>query len=270
VGRRTIFLFLVVAGCSSTLDTADGGDAAADAHKDSHVVFEATVDEPAPTHTASGRVVDSTGAPWPSARMQICASICYQSTAGTDGTFSMNIGKVDTYAVDATGAATDGRSASRTVYSHLIDQDVVLGDIVVEETGAGQALSAPKDVAIDADLTLLAVDPSALALPAGVTSAYAAGVRVAKAAFPTYDTAGKTVVAMWALNPFSAKSSKPVAVTIKNSFGLAANAKLAMRAVDDTTGLLLAEIPMTVSSDAMTITTDSGGLDRLTWIVLVQ
>ena len=156
------------------------------------------------------------------------------------------------------------------MYSHLIDQDVALGDIVVEETGAGQALTSQKDVAIDADLTLLAVDPSALTLPAGVTSAYAAGVRVAAPAFPSYDVSGKTVLAMWALNPFSAKSSKPIAVTIKNGFGLAANAKLAMRAVDDTTGKLLTEIPMTVSSDALTITTDAGGLDRLTWIVLVQ
>ena len=267
MGPRVIFLALL-AGCSNAPDNAP--DAAADAHHDTHVVYEAAIDEPTPAHTATGRVVDSAGAPWPSARMQICASICYAFTAGSDGTFSASIGQSNTYAVDATGAATDGRSASRTVYSRLIDQDVALGDIVVQETGAGQALSAPKDVAVDADLTLLAVDPSALTLPAGVTSAYAAGVRVASPAFPTYDVSGKTVLAMWALNPFSAKSSKPVAVTIKNGFGLAANAKLAMRAVDDTTGLLLAEIPMTVSSDASTITTDSGGLDRLTWIVLVQ
>lgn len=267
MGPRVIVIAFLL-GCSNAPDTAD---AAVDAHKDNHVVFEATVDEPPPAHMATGRVVDSTGAPWPGARMQICASICYAFTAGSDGSFSANIGKADTYAVDATGAASDGRSASRTVYSRLIDQDVALGDIVVEETGAGQALASPKDVAVDADLTLLAVDPSALTLPAGVTSAYAAGVRVAKPAFPSYDASGKTILAMWALNPFSAKSSKPIAVTIKNDgFGLAANAKLAMRAVDDTTGLLLAEIPMTVSSDAMTITTDSGGLDRLTWIVLVQ
>lgn len=269
MGPRVIFfaVLLVDVACSNTPDTVD---AAVDAHKDNHVVFEATVDEPPPTHTATGRVVDSTGAGWPGARMQICASICYAFTAGNDGTFAASIGPVATYAVDATNAASDGRSASRTVYSRLIDQDVALGDIVVEETGAGQALTSTKDVAVDADLTLLAVDPSAITLPAGVTSAYAAGVRVAKPAFPAYDASGKTILAMWALNPFSAKSTKPIAVTIKNGFGLAANAKLAMRAVDDTTGLLLAEIPMTVSSDATTITTDSGGLDRLTWLVLVQ
>jgi len=269
VGPRTLlFVVVCLAGCSSVQDTTDA--AVADAHHEKAAYDTSTVDEPTPTHMASGRVLDSTGAPWPSARMQICATICYAFTAGSDGTFSANIGKADTYAVDATSAASDGRSASRTVYSHLIDSDVALGDIVVQETGAGQALGSTKDVAIDADLTLLAVDPSALALPAGVTSAYAAGVRVKAPAFPTYDASGKTILAMWALNPFSAKSSKPVAVTIKNGFGLAANAKLAMRAVDDTTGLLLAEIPMTVSSDATTITTDSGGLDRLTWIVLVQ
>jgi len=269
VGPRVIFLLL--AGCSSTPDTTDAAvDAALDAHAKKDVVFESPVDEPAPAHIATGRVVDATGAPWPGARMQICASICYAFTAGNDGTFSASIGKTDTYAVDATNAATDGRTASRTVYARLIDQDVALGDIVVEETGAGQALASTKDVAVDSDLTLLAVDPSALALPAGVTSAYAAGVRVSSSAFPTYDASGKTILAMWALNPFGAQSSKPIAVTIKNGFGLAANAKLAMRAVDDTTGLLLAEIPMTVSSDALTITTDSGGLDRLTWIVLVQ
>jgi hypothetical protein len=268
VGPRVIF-FAVLLGCSSTPDDTTL-DAATDAHKAKDVVFEATVDEPLPTHMATGRVVDSTGAPWPSARMQICASICYAFTAGNDGTFSANIGQVGTYAVDATNAASDGRSASRTVYSRLIDQDVAFGDIVVEETGAGTTLSSTQNVAVDADLTLLAVDPSAITLPAGVTNMYAAGIRVAKPAFPAYDASGKTILAMWALNPFAAKSSKPIAVTIKNSLGLAANAKLAMRAVDDTTGLLLAEIPMTVSSDATTITTDSGGLDRLTWIVLVQ
>jgi hypothetical protein len=268
VGPRVIFLVLLMLACSNAPDTTP--DAAVDAHPKKDVVVDTVVDEPVPAHIATGRVLDATGAPWPDARMQICSSICYAFTAGSDGTFSASIGKTDTYAVDAWNSATDNRTASRTVYSHLIDQDVALGDIVVQETGAGTALGSTKDVAIDADLTLLAVDPAAIALPAGVTSAYAAGVRVKAAAFPTYDAQGKTILAMWALNPFSAKSSKPIAVTIKNGFGLAANAKLAMRAVDDTTGLLLAEIPMTVSSDALTITTDSGGLDRLTWIVLVQ
>jgi hypothetical protein len=265
---RVTFLLLAVAACSST--SPDTTDAAVDVHHEKPV-SETSVDELPPAHIATGRVIDASGAPWPNARMQICASICYAFTAGADGTFSSAIGKTDTYAVDATSAANDGRTASRTVYSRVIDQDVALGDIVVQETGTGISLSsAAIDVAVDADLTLLAVDPTALALPAGVTSAYAAGVRVKAPAFPAYDVSGKTILAMWALNPFSAKSSKPIAVTIKNGFGIAANAKLAMRAVDDTTGLLLAEIPMTVSSDATTITTDSGGLDRLTWIVLVQ
>ena len=263
-----VLLLVLATGCSDS--APDAGDAAADVKHDTHVVLEAAIEEPAPAHIATGRVIDATGAPWPGARMQICASICYAFNAGADGVFSASIGKSDTYAVDATSALADGRSASRTVYARLIDQDVALGDIVVQETGAGQALSSTKDVAVDADLTLLAVDPSALTLPAGVTSAYGAGVRVKAADFPVYDASGKTVVAMWALNPFAAKSSKPIAVTIKNAFGLAANAKLAMRAVDDAKGTLLAEIPMTVSSDATTITTDSGGLDRLTWIVLVQ
>jgi hypothetical protein len=216
----------------------------------------------------TGRVVDATGTPWPAARLQICASICYLGTAGTDGTFKMNV-ESNTYAVDATGALSDGRTASRTVYSHVIAQATMLGDIVVLETGTGQALSSPQDVPIDANLTLLAVDPSALTIPTMV-SPYAAGVRVPSAAFPVYGTAGKTVLAMWALNPFAAVSSKPIAVTIKNVFGLSAGAKVAMRAVSDATGTLLTEIPMTVSTDASTITTDSGGLDRLTWIVLVQ
>ena len=103
-----------------------------------------------------------------------------------------------------------------------------------------------------------------------MTSAYAAGIRVVPAAWPTYDTQGKTVLAMWALNPFAARSSKAIAATVKNVFGLSAGAKLAMRAVDDAKGTLLPEIPLTVSNDASTITTDSGGLDRLTWVVLVQ
>jgi hypothetical protein len=152
----------------------------------------------------------------------------------------------------------------------LIDQDVTLGDIVVYETGAGQTLSAPKDVAVDGDLTLLAVDPAALTLSGNVTTPYVAGIRVQQATFPAYDTQGKTVVAMWALNPFATRSNKPISATIKNSFGLSAGAKLAMRAVDDVKGTLLSEIPMTVSNDAAMITTDAGGLDRLTWLVLVQ
>ncbi|HEY2367319.1 MAG TPA: hypothetical protein VGH87_13075, partial [Polyangiaceae bacterium] len=135
MGPRVIF-FAVLVGCSNTPDTTDA-DAAVDAHQKKDVAFESAVDEPIPAHTATGRVIDATGAPWPGARMQICASICYAFTAGNDGTFSASIGKSDTYAVDATNATADGRTASRTVYAHLIDQDVALGDIVVQETGAG-------------------------------------------------------------------------------------------------------------------------------------
>jgi hypothetical protein len=259
---------LVATACSS--DVPGAADAAPDVHHDAHFVVDSGVDEPTPAFTVTGRVVDSTGASWANAHMQICDTICYLGTAGADGVFTMGIKPTGTYAIDATGALGDGRSASRTVYARLIDQDVTLGDIAVYETGAGQTLTSQKDVAIDGDLTLLAVDPSALTLSGNVTTPYAAGIRVQKATFPTYDTQGKTVVAMWALNPFATKSSKPIAVTIKNSFGLAAGAKLAMRAVDDVKGQLLAEVPLTVSTDAMTITTDSGGVDRLTWIVLVQ
>jgi hypothetical protein len=261
-------MLLLLVGCGTA--PADTPDAAADARHDTRSILDSPVDEPTPAYTVTGRVMDATGTPWPSARMQICDTICYLGTAGSDGAFKMTITPMGAYAVDATNALSDGRSASRTVFSSTIAQDTALGDLVVQETGTGQALSAPADVAIDANLTLLAVDPAALTLAAGVTSAYAAGIRVVSAAFPTYDTQGKTVVAMWALNPFSTKSSKPIAVTVKNVFGLAAGAKLAMRAVNDLTGVLLPEIPLTVSTDASTITTDSGGLDRLTWIVLVQ
>src|SRR5258706_495048 len=126
------------------------------------------------------------------------------------------------------------------------------------------ASDAAADDAADAHRDAHTVLESAVEEPA---PAYAVTGRVidrAGAAFPTYAAQGKTVPAMWALNPFAAKSSKPIAVNVKNVFGLAAGAKLAMRAVDDAKGPLLAEIPLTVSSDATTITTDVGGLDRLT------
>ena len=216
----------------------------------------------------SGAVVDAHGVGWPAAKIQVCsATVCTIGDASATGAFEVAVPRGDRYHVIARPAPGDARdgSAGIGVLDGLLAGDETLAEpVVLPVTGARVALGAsPTAAAVTPDLTLTA---SATDLDF-YGDAYVAAVRLDPDAWPALSVPGKTVLAIWALNPWGTRASKAVPVTIQNSFSLAPGDAAAVYAVDEATAALGPPAEASVSADGATL---ASSVDRLTWIVLAR
>ena len=263
-------LALVLVGCSAPPASSEP-DASADAHvKDSAALDAATTpDDSGPAKiTVSGDVVDMQGAPWANAKVQVCSTaLCTLGNADGTGAFAVQVPSGSHYHVIARPSPSDPRegSAGLGVLADTLVADTALASPVpIPITGAHASLAAPAAVTSDLTLTANAADVAFSA------EAYFSGVSIAQPSWPAFVVAGKTILAMWALDPWGTRTNpgKTIAVTIANSFGLAANDVAAVYAVNETTAELGAEAQATVSSDGTMLT--GATIDRVTWIVLAH
>lgn len=218
-----------------------------------------------------GDVIDAQGAPWASALVQVCSeTLCTLGNADAQGAFSVQVPAGDRYHVIARPSPSDARegSAGFFVQSAVLTSDTALGaPIPIPITGA--------HVAADASGSISGNVASDLALSASASDvafygdAYFAGASVPESAWPAFSIEGKTILAMWALNPWAthANPNATIAVTIANHFGLAANDVASVYVVNETTAELGAANVATVSADGASI---ASSVDRLTWIVLAH
>jgi len=227
----------------------------------------------AATVDVSGSVVDSLGAPWASATVQVCsATVCTLGKADSAGAFSVAVPPNDHYHVIAHASPTDPRNASAGigVVPTLVTSDTALASpVVVPVTGAIVSLHADAgafDAAVTSDLTL---SGSAADLAFG-GDAYLAAVRLDASAWPAFSIPGETILAIWALNPWGthATPQETIAVAIENGFGLAPGDTASVFTVDETTAELGAPSTATVSDDGATLA--GATIDRITWIVLAH
>jgi hypothetical protein len=255
--KRPLFALLLVAcgaPAAPPTDAPDAGDAA-----------------PAKVEV-TGAVVDSQGAAWGAAKIQVCSeTVCTLGDADETGAFAVAVPAGDRYHVIARPGPGDSRagSAGVGVFPSVVVSDTALAaPVVLPVTGAEIALDpdgGAVDAAVTADLTLSAraADLDFYGEP------YLAAVRLDAAAWPALSTPG-TVLAVWALNPWGtrAETGKSIAVTIRNDFGLAPGELAQVYAISETTAEVGAPSDAVVSDDGAVIA--GATVDRVTWIVLAR
>jgi len=262
--KRLALALLVGCGAGETSLPDAGKDASADRAPD-----VATPEQEASTTTpitVSGEVVDTSGAPWANAKVQVCSSaLCTIGSSNGAGAFAVQVPPGNRYHVIARPAPSDAREGSAglgVLADTLVADTTLAAPIHVPVTGA----HASSPAAVTPELTLVA-NPADVSFSG---EAYFAGVSVAQSQWPAFDVPGKTILAMWALNPWGTRTNpgKTIAVTIANGFGLAAGDAVSVYAVNEGTAELVGPTPGTVSTDGTTI----GGatIDRVTWIVLAH
>jgi hypothetical protein len=224
-----------------------------------------------------GTIVDLTSQPLSGATVRLCEGSCRATTSDATGAFRFD--GVAALTWDSLGAEMPGSSDYGKVviplYPYTNDlqqqQAVLLPPLVLPRLGPSTALpSGPREIAIDATLTLT-VDGSALQLPEGSATGVA-GARVPSGLFPDFclPGAGGQVIAEWALAPFGARSSAPIAVHLAENLGLARGAVWLFR-VDTESGRPIQVATGSVSADGTSIASDPGvGLDQLTWLLVAR
>jgi hypothetical protein len=262
--------------CSAAPVSSDAGAIDAGSPIDAGSAIDAThaidasepIEAGPPPVNVSGNVVDPDDAPWAAANVQVCSgALCTLGKANASGAFDVAVPEGNLYHVIARPPSTDARegSAGLAVLANVLTTDTTLAaPIAIPITGAHQTLGAPALVASDLTLTANAAD---LAFD---DDAYLAGTSVAESEWPAFVVAGRTILAMWALDPWGtrANTGKTIGVSIANHFGLAAGASASVYAVNELTAELGAESDATVSADGATI--DGATIDRVTWIVLAH
>lgn len=263
--KKLVIVLAAVVGCS-TADPSAIVDAGKDAPK--RDAFVPPDEDAGPTYRITGKVIDTAGKPYDGSAVQVCGNVCTVAFADSTGSWIADGIVPEDKHLRVEGKPNDGRSWSPAVFHFVVTKDLdLLEPTVVPET--------PPPVAVTAGLKTTTVgevgvtyDDSKLT---GSTHVFSS-VRVAKKDWPPYVATGKTIVAIWALLPFGAKSPAPMPVTLDvSTAGFTGGEKVTMFAVDADSGLLTDATPATVSNDGKQATSDSGaGLLRLTWIVLAK
>lgn len=265
--RHPLVLFVVaaLAGCS-TSDPSAVVDAGKDVAK--RDAFVLPPEDAGPVYRLTGKVIDTAGKPYDGAAIQICGKICTVAFADSTGAWLAQGITPEATHLRVEGKPNDGRNWSPAVFHIALTADTdFLTPTVVPETPPPVALTAGEKTMTAGEVAITFDD----AKLTGSTHVFSS-VRVLKKDWPTYDASGKTIVAIWALLPFGAKSLTPMPVTLDvSTAGLTGGEKVTLFAVDPDSGLLTEPTAATVSNDGKQASSDSGtGLLRLTWIVLAK
>ncbi len=252
-------LFCVACSASPAVSVEAGAGDASDDAADASASIRVT-----------GAVVDTQNAPWAAAKIQVCSeTLCTLGDANASGAFDVQVPAGNLYHVIARPSPSDARegSAGLFVLQTMLTSDTALAaPIPIPVTGAhltqGDAGNISGEVASDLTLTANAND---VGFDGDV---FFSGVAIPQNQWAAFSIEGKTILAMWALNPWGTRtnSGKSIGVSITNHFGLNAGDAVSVYAVNETTAALDPPTQASVSPDAATI--DGATIDRLTWIVV--
>jgi hypothetical protein len=261
--RRAAVLVFACAGalrCSDAGSIPLGGDGGS---------AEAAAEASAVTYDVSGTIVDGSNVGWAGAMIQVCnEALCTLGNTDTTGAFRVSVPPGAGYHVIARPGPSDTREASAGLgIVGNVAADVALAPIAIPVMGPKVELAGdagPQSVAVTSDLTLTAS-------VAGIdfeADAYLAGASVPSASWPAFAIPGKTILAMWALDPWGTRANvgQTIGVAISNVFGLAPGATVSVYAVSELTAELGTASAGVVSTDGTSITGST--VDRVTWVVL--
>lgn len=280
-------------GCSSSSGSAT--QPTADAAPEAAAPCSEPNDDPAATciRTVSGKVTDVDGNPIAGKTISVCGIACYYAHTEADGSFVANIGAnlvAADYAVLAHGrpeyaslyAKLPSTGAENLAISTMKMPKYTQGTMTIPADGAAASTLTAGDLTLDVPAdTKFNIDAEDV-VPGGRPKFQLGQAKATE--LPDF-AAGTGAVALYGLAPFGATtvqmgSSGPAAKTVKmavhlkNSFGLAAGAKVQffvlgvnLLSTPPSAGSALNVAKGTVSADGKTIDTDAGeGISILSWL----
>jgi hypothetical protein len=262
-------LFLSVAACSEETPTnppgtGGSGGAAGGAGGEGGTPIEGAGE-------VTGNVIDDEDAPMPDAVLSLCVGAeCSDTSSDAMGAFAFAELAPGSYVFRARGPAADAPpTIGALTYALELPEETAFAfprPLALPTTGPGKELTSGDEVVDVTESLQVTVNAADLTLPAGVSTAYVAGVRVPDEHFPP-NMVPESTVAMWVFNPYGATSATDIKVALDNDFGLPADRPVEIHTIDDETGLLVKIAEGSVSGDGLTISIN-GGIRRLTWLVL--
>ena len=223
----------------------------------------------------AGTVIDLAQKGFAGVSVKLCATSCREVTTDSAGRFEIADVAAASYGlhVELPGAAaTDYGKVVVPIY--YFDPRVApvqtVAPIVLPRAGQPVNLVAGKQtVAIDATLSLN-LDADALTLPPGAGPPRLAGIRVPAAIYPDFclPSGDGRILAEWALAPFGAMSSMPIAIHIADGFGLASGSSVVLSSIDPDFGRPERIGTGTVAADGASINGLTTTGPRLTWLVV--
>lgn len=286
---RVFFLgSLVACGTTTGAEPLQDGGSAADASDACGPVPGRSPEEgPDPTATCvkqvTGRLVDDAGMPLPKVNVTVCGNACFGALTDDTGAF-----RARPRALLPAGAYVVFAHARPRHGSVLLPMPARLAENVDLGTLEAPAL-APEAAALPSDgapASTVRVGALSLAVPAGVSWELSFEdatddvdgrlLRIAKVPPNRAPAFAAGAALVFALAPFDAKASKPIALRIDDTGGLAAGAPVEIVVMDglslsppNTGGLPKVVAKGHVSNDGASIVTDPGeGVQHLTWIAV--
>jgi hypothetical protein len=220
----------------------------------------------------AGLLVDYLGRPRPTTDVLACmATTCLFGKSGSNGRFSFAIDPLAQVALKTHADLTTTPRYAAVLQpvivggSSLVDVGMLYTPELPAGTVLGPASSDPQTIAAgdDLELTLHRGDMTA---PLGEFLNDVAARRISADHIPTYDElAGREVIAVYALHPFTAKSSSPVGVRIPTT--LADGSAVEVRTISEIDGVM--STPVAGHASGGFIRTDPGvGILRFTYLVI--
>ena len=221
-----------------------------------------------PVDGLTGRLLGPDGLPAPFEEVLCCsARTCLQVHTGEDGAFRFDLPPEGTAVAVKTHPGLDRSPRWAAALAPYVTgaEGHDLGDVHVGGLPAGAALPldpVPLDVG---DGLVLTAGRAVLTAPPGGDLFDIAAVALPSDRWPAYAELTAPVVAVYALHPFGATASTPIAVSLPSD--LAAGTAVQVYTVDDIDGRL--SEPAAATADGARITTEAGqGIGQLTHLVV--
>ena len=226
----------------------------------------------APAAGVTGVLKDEAGRPLARARVLACMTkVCLVGETGRDGRFSFSIDPPAAVVIKTEpDVAASPRRGAAMMPVVLADRRVVdVGSVYVPHLPAGRPFGPgagdPETVEAGDGLELTLSRKALKPRPGDVILEIAAR-RVPAARVPNYSAlGGEAVIAVYALHPFAAKSSVPIAVRLRSA--LPPGARVTFRTIDEIDGTFSAPVPGRVS-DGFLATDPGAGITELTYLVI--
>ena len=221
----------------------------------------------------TGALVDESGVALPFRTVMACTyEVCFYSDTKRDGRFTFLLDEPISGVIKTEEdlRSTPRRSSPMVPISVAANEFLDVGDVVAPSLAEGAPVDPNVSEAqtVDAgDGLFLTVTPAEIEMAPGRVLEAIAARRLPGHAIPAYASmAGGPVIAVYALHPFAAKSSTPMAVRIAAE--LPAGTRVWLRVIDEIDGTFSDPVPAVVRDG--TIATSAGhGITSFTHLVVV-
>jgi hypothetical protein len=270
-GARTAAAAIALAAASAAC--SGGAEPAADAAAAPvDAAEEAAVDAvPQDGSGVSGRLLDETGDPRAGTQVMACmAHVCLFGNTDSAGYFSFAVDAPAEIALKTPSFAQETPRRGAALQPVRLDEDqwIEVGSVYVPHLAEGELFQAadsdPQTLSVGdgLELTLHRGDLTPLV---GEVLFDAAARQIPTSRRPSLDLDGEAVVAVYALHPFGAHSSSPIAVRMASD--LSEGTEVLLRTISEIDGLF--SEPISGVADGTAVVSEEGsGIFELTYLVI--